>query len=33
MLGINGRKRVLTEFTWNKIAEKTVELYERIAKR
>ena len=32
-LGKNGRKRVLSEFTWNKIAEKTVELYETIAKR
>ncbi|MCL2359288.1 MAG: glycosyltransferase family 4 protein [Nitrososphaerota archaeon] len=32
-LGKNGRKRVLTEFTWNKIAEKTVNLYETIAKR
>ncbi|MGD6851608.1 MAG: glycosyltransferase family 4 protein, partial [Candidatus Bathyarchaeia archaeon] len=33
MLGKNGRKRVLAEFTWNKIAEKTVSLYESIAKR
>jgi glycogen synthase len=33
MLGKNGRKRVLAEFTWNKIAQKTVELYETIAKR
>ncbi|MCL5877888.1 MAG: glycosyltransferase family 4 protein [Candidatus Bathyarchaeota archaeon] len=32
-LGKNGRKRVLAEFTWNKIAEKTVKLYETIAKR
>jgi glycogen(starch) synthase len=32
-LGKNGRKRVLNEFTWNKIAEKTIELYEKIAKR
>jgi glycosyltransferase involved in cell wall biosynthesis len=32
-LGKNGRKRVLTEFTWNKIAEKTVKLYETITKR
>lgn len=32
-LGKNGRKRVLSEFTWNKIAEKTVQLYETIAKR
>jgi glycogen(starch) synthase len=33
MLGKNGRKRVFAEFTWNKIAEKTVELYETISKR
>jgi len=32
-LGKNGRKRVLNEFTWNRIAEKTVELYESIARR
>jgi glycogen(starch) synthase len=32
-LGQNGRKRVLNEFTWTKIAEKTVELYEKILKR
>ncbi|MDR0372028.1 MAG: glycosyltransferase family 4 protein [Nitrososphaerota archaeon] len=32
-LGKNGRKRVLSEFTWSKIAEKTVELYETILKR
>lgn len=32
-LGKNGRKRVLKEFTWNKIAEKTVELYETALKR
>jgi glycogen(starch) synthase len=32
-LGRNGRKRVLNEFTWNKIAEKTLELYEKILKR
>ena len=32
-LGKNGRKRVLAEFTWDKIAEKTIELYEKIAKR
>jgi len=31
--GKNGRKRVLAEFTWNKIAEKTIDLYETIAKR
>jgi len=28
--GKNGRKRVLNEFTWDKIAEKTVETYEKI---
>jgi glycosyltransferase involved in cell wall biosynthesis len=33
LLGKNGRKRVLSEFTWNKIAEKTVELYEKALKR
>jgi glycosyltransferase involved in cell wall biosynthesis len=33
MLGKNGRKRVLAEFTWSKIAGKTVELYESIIKR
>ncbi|MEM4244057.1 MAG: glycosyltransferase family 4 protein [Candidatus Bathyarchaeia archaeon] len=32
-LGKNGRKRVLNEFTWNKIAEKTIELYEMVLKR
>jgi len=32
-LGKNGRKRVLEEFTWDKIAEKTVEAYEKIIKR
>jgi glycosyltransferase involved in cell wall biosynthesis len=32
-LGKNGRRRVLEEFTWDKIAEKTLELYERIIKR
>jgi glycosyltransferase involved in cell wall biosynthesis len=32
-LGKNGRKRVLNEFTWNKIAEKTLELYEKALKR
>ena len=33
MLGKNGRKRVLAEFTWNHIAEKTIELYEKIVKK
>jgi len=32
-LGKNGRRRVLEEFTWDKIAEKTVALYEQIIKR
>jgi len=32
-LGKNGRRRVLEEFTWDKIAEKTIELYEQIMKR
>ncbi len=31
-LGKNGRKRVLSEFTWSKIAEKTIELYQKILK-
>jgi len=33
VLGKNGRKRVLAEFTWTKIAKKTINLYETIAKR
>lgn len=32
-LGKNGRRRVLSEFTWDKIAEKTIGLYEQIVKR
>jgi glycogen(starch) synthase len=32
-LGRNGRKRVLNEFTWSKIAEKTANLYEQLLKR
>jgi len=32
-LGKNGRRRVLEEFTWDKIAEKTIDLYEQIVKR
>jgi glycogen(starch) synthase len=32
-LGKNGRRRVLNEFTWDKIAEKTLEIYEQIVKR
>jgi glycosyltransferase involved in cell wall biosynthesis len=31
-LGKNGRKRVLEEFTWDKIAENTLKLYEEIIK-
>lgn len=31
-LGKNGRKRVLNEFTWNKVAAKTLGLYEPIPK-
>src|SRR5512136_500263 len=31
-LGKNGRKRVLNEFTWDKIAEKTLQLYQQILK-
>ncbi|MCW4023713.1 MAG: glycosyltransferase family 4 protein [Candidatus Bathyarchaeota archaeon] len=33
LFGKNGRKRVLAEFTWNRIAEKTIQLYEKVAKR
>ena len=32
-LGKNGRKRVLADFTWSKIAQKTVELYETTIKK
>jgi len=32
-LGKNGRKRVLEEFTWSKIAEKTADLYGQLLKR
>ncbi|MGQ9530449.1 MAG: glycosyltransferase family 4 protein [Candidatus Bathycorpusculaceae bacterium] len=32
-LGNNGRKRVLSEFTWDKAAQRTIELYEQIIKR
>ena len=31
--GKNGRKRVLEEFTWDKIAQNTVEIYERVIKK
>jgi glycosyltransferase involved in cell wall biosynthesis len=32
-LGKNGRRRVLSEFTWDKITERTLELYEQAIKR
>ncbi len=32
-LGKNGRRRVLNEFTWDIIAERTLALYEKIVKR
>ena len=32
-LGKNGRKRVLQEFTWSRIAEKTLDLYEQMLRR
>jgi glycosyltransferase involved in cell wall biosynthesis len=32
-LGENGRRRVLNEFTWDKVAQRTIELYEQIIKR
>jgi len=32
-LGKNGRQRVLNDFTWDKIAERTIALYENIIKR
>jgi glycogen(starch) synthase len=32
-LGKNGRKRVLSEFSWSKITQHTIELYESIANR
>ncbi|MEM3731391.1 MAG: glycosyltransferase family 4 protein [Candidatus Bathyarchaeia archaeon] len=32
-LGKNGRKRVLEEFTWDKVAERTISLYEQVIKR
>lgn len=31
-LGSNGRKRVLSEFTWEKVAERTLEVYEKTIK-
>lgn len=32
-LGKNGRKRVLTEFTWDAIAKKTLEIYDELMKK
>ncbi|MCS7096524.1 MAG: glycosyltransferase family 4 protein [Nitrososphaerota archaeon] len=32
-LGRNGRQRVLKEFTWEKVAERTISIYERVLKR
>ncbi len=32
-LGKNGRRRVLDEFTWDRIAERTIELYEKQLER
>jgi glycosyltransferase involved in cell wall biosynthesis len=32
-LGKNGRRRVLAEFTWSRIAEKTIEIYQKIVKQ
>jgi glycosyltransferase involved in cell wall biosynthesis len=32
-LGKNGRRRVLKEFTWERAAERTIELYEQVVKR
>ena len=32
-LGRNGRRRVLSEFTWDKIAERTLEIYGPVLKR
>lgn len=32
-LGKNGRRRVLEEFTWTKIAQRTTELYQKISNR
>ncbi|NLE05195.1 MAG: glycosyltransferase family 4 protein, partial [Crenarchaeota archaeon] len=33
LLGKNGRKRVLKEFTWTKIAKNTINIYESIQRR
>ncbi len=32
-LGRNGRKRVLEEFTWDKVAERTLRVYEQVLKK
>ncbi len=32
-MGENGRRRVLKEFTWKKIAEKTIKIYEEVASK
>jgi len=32
-LGKNGRKRVLEEFTWDKVAERTLKVYEQVLKK
>ena len=29
-LGLNGRKRVLKEFTWDEIAKKTIQVYSEL---
>jgi starch synthase len=29
-LGKNGRRRVLSEFTWDKVAERTLEVYDKV---
>jgi glycosyltransferase involved in cell wall biosynthesis len=29
-LGVNGRKRVLAEFTWDAIAQKTTQVYREV---
>jgi glycosyltransferase involved in cell wall biosynthesis len=31
-LGVNGRRRVLEEFTWDRIAERTIKIYEKLTK-
>jgi glycosyltransferase involved in cell wall biosynthesis len=29
-MGLNGRKRVLEEFTWDEIAKKTIQVYNEL---